>query len=196
VSEEFEPQGEPQLGVNRIATSPTATALYGNPLAIIRGAPSAPRISPWAVVVPVTAGNTIRYADPFNRRFTQPQTPGSWTMLVAAKVIATGTVRVFWSTGRPGEGSITTKIIRYRGTAVANMTSDQQHSSGSSDANKDYTATSVDVLPGDSLQLVARFGSDDPAASNGSAYNFRIGTAGEYPWVEGGGSLVMGNSPI
>lgn len=194
-NEPFTVAGENQLGVDRIATSPLAYILYENPLGIFRGAPGAPRLSPWATVTPVTAGGTVRYADSYRYNLIQTMSRGNWQMMTKVMVLATGTLRATFSTIRPSEGELKAKLVRIRGEATTDISGDFTHSSASGSASIGQTVTTFDVLPGDSIVLAARFSSEDPSTGYGAVDNFRLRTAGEYFWAIGGGSMVLETEP-
>ena len=191
----FNTAGEAQLGVDRVATAPTAQLLYDNPLAIARGAPQAPRISPWAMVQPVAAGDNIRYADSYRYNLTQPQAAGDWQVMTKATLLCVGQLRATFSTIRPNSGTFRAKLVRIRGLVTTDITGDFEHGSGSSSASIGRTVTAFDVEPGDSVVLAARFSSGDPSTSSAAVDNFRLRTSGAFFWAIGGGSLVLGSTP-
>lgn len=170
-------------------------ALRDNPIAIAEGAPDAPRISPWAVRTVVAAGDNVRYTDMGNEYVSRYQVPGLFTTTKRVTLLCSGTVRVNYTTLRPNSGTLTTQVVRYRGTASANQGGSVTHSSGSGSSALNRTVSSVAVLPGDSIVVIARFTSSDPLASFGGVTNFTISTDGGYLWALGGGSLVLDTEP-
>lgn len=198
MSEPFNSIGEFQLGVDRIATSPTAYVLYENPLAMFRGAPAAPRLSPWALANVVEAGASVRYSDSANTPIIQDATPGVWMVMKQVTVLASGTVRVRYQTRRPVgiPSTITTKVTLGRGITLTDLTGDQTHSRTSSSAVIDRELASATIQPGDSIQIHARFQSGDASLSYAGVQNFTLGTSGGYLWALGGGALVVGSEPV
>lgn len=182
------------LDVGAPPRSVDALALRDNPIAIVEGRPGAPRISPWATVESVSAGDTVRYSDPGRRNVIHPLVPGVFETAFSATVLASGTIRVKWDSIRPTDGTLTSKCVRVRGTTVADQGSDVSHSSGSGSSSV-TTTRDVTVEPGDAIQIYARFSSGDAAASRGAVDDFTIGTTGGYLWVLGGGSLVLSSEP-
>lgn len=197
MSEQFVSLGETQLGVDRIATSPTAYALYENVLAFFRGSPTSrakQALSPWAVVpaTAVSAGAVIRYAD-----LSTPAINDRHEVAVAASVMmmCSGTVRVSFTqsrvilTGTPGD--INAGVRRLRGTTETLLES--WNSTGSNARSVD-----VDVQPGDSIMVTHR-GRDNVAGQQAISKIslFRIGVASGNPhfWCFGPGSLLLSAEP-
>ena len=195
MSQPFNVADQLQLGVDRIATSPTAYILYENPLAMFRGAPGAPRLGAWGVVVPVEAGDNVRYSDELRSAISIIDTPGVFTLLKQVMILAAGTVRVTYKTIRPNTGNLTTQVIRIRRVTI-DLQAEHAHSSGSGDGTILRTVTSVTVEPGDSIAIQGRFTSDDPAGSRAAVTEFNIRTSAAYIWAMGGGSLVLPNEPV
>ena len=175
----------------------TGLALRDNPIAIGEGRPGAPRLSPWAATSTVAAGDSVRYADMARAGLTRAMGT-SFLVSKSVTIFASGTVRVKYQTGRPvvaaGSSTITTQVLRYRGTA-STLLGEQSHGSGSGSETINRTVTSVDVLPGDSIVLQARFTSGDDLSATASIQNFTIETSGGRFWAFGGGSLDFGSEP-
>lgn len=193
---DWTPIPDAALGEDAPIRSVDVLALRDNPAALARGAPGAPKISPWAMQREIAAGDVLRYADPFNFRLTQPQAAGNWTHIVGVMVLASGTLRVRYSTGRPNSGIIRTQVRRARGTTVVAVGGEEQHSSGSSNTVQNRTVASIDVEMGDSIMMTARFDSVDPSSSSASIFNFRLLTSGAHFIAIGGGSLVTTAEPV
>jgi hypothetical protein len=163
-------------------------ALRDNPAAIARGAPGAPRITPWATVVPVTAGGNLRYNDqgPHGGQPLNDMHP-----VVSATVFCQGTLSVQTQTIRPSAGTTRAQIRRVRGLATTSFPgSAWEHSANSGDTTKVW-AVDIDVEPGDALQLMMR---NSGGVAPRAGY-FRLRTGGEFFWALGSGSLVMPVEP-
>lgn len=171
----------------------TGLALRDNPIAIGEGRPGATRIVPWAMVTSVAAGDAVRYADDYPKRLTVGAALGEWTQLASVTVFASGTVRVRHRSHRPDSGTFRTRVRRGRGTTVSSPGTENQHSSGSGDSVRTIT-DNIDVEPGDSIILTARFSSGDTGVGS-SADQFRISTSGGRFWALGGGWLDFGSEP-
>lgn len=178
--------GAPNRASNKIA-------LRENPIAIAEGRPGAPRHSPWSVVQTVAAGDTVRYTDMTAAGLSRSMGT-SFIVSKSVTILADGTVRVKYQTSRPNSGTLTTQLVRRRGTA-STMLGEQTHSSGSGSATLNRSVASVVVEPGDSIVLQGRFTSGDALTSVASFQNFTIGTSGGYLWAIGGGSMVLAAEP-
>lgn len=188
MTQPFNSIGELQLGVDRIATSPTAYVLYENPLALFRGAPGAPRISPWALAArTVAAGDAIRYND------AGPHAGPALNDLHTVRsvvVFCKGTLRVQTQTIRPSAGTTRFAFRRVRGLALDNFLTSEQHSSGSSDVTRAYSFD-IPVEPGDAIQLMLRnSGEEMPRVGY-----FRLRTSGARIWAIGPGSMDVPAEP-
>ena len=173
-----------------------ALALRDNPAAIARGAPDAPRISPWATIPEgtVAAGSTVRYAD--------LQVPTGWArqntvQAAAVQVWCTGTVTVsfrqYWELLTDSAGNIQANIRRLRGTSETIIASWNRSSTDPATRSAD-----VAVLPGDSIVINHR-GRDNVAGQHAISLidQFRISVSAGSPqfWIVGPGSVVLPAAP-
>ena len=196
MSEQSVSLGETQLGVDRIATSPTAYAFYDNVPAMARGAPGAPRISPWATIPEgtVAVGSTVRYAD--------LQTPAGWdrqstVQAAAVQVWCTGTLTVsfrqYWEVLAGSPGNIQANIRRLRGTSETIIATWNRSSTDPATRSAD-----VAVLPGDSIMIAHRGRDNNPGQQAISLIDqFRISVSAGSPqfWIVGPGSVVLPAAP-
>ena len=186
MTEQFNSLGSNQLGANAIFTAPTAQALYDNPLAIIRGAPSAPSVSPWAFArAPVTAGDTTMFKDPVTMGFVSVSNrstgenvnlTGVYTPVYSVNLMNDGVVRVKWTQGRSSRAASSgpeAVIGRVRAGTYSVLSGTFTNSNNAAQESKSYDAT---IEPGDTIVWLIR------PQTNGQEmqmYNFELATDGE-----------------
>jgi len=152
-------------------------ALRDNPIAIARGAPGAPRLSPWAAVPDASAatGTQLRYRinGPFSNAEQQQ------TVATAVMVTVNGTVRVDFDQSKEildgSPGNIQATIERQRGAAVTVIQSWETNGSAARTVN-------VAVQPGDSIVLRHRGRVQTGGLAASNLTNFRISTSAGSPF--------------
>ena len=185
MSEQFVSLGETQLGVDRIATSPTAYAFYENVPAMARGAPGAPRISPWALVTEINTGTTVVYqrAEPITHASNQ------WVRRVDERLLNFGSLQFIYDFRRTsGSGKVFTEIYRIRGTTETQFGSTFSAGPGPL-VNVTQNITGIEV--GDRVVLRTRCQNSDGVME---VVDFRMRTSGTlltpYPL-----HFVIGSAP-
>lgn len=165
--EAFVERAAADLDPDKIATSPTAYALYENPLAIARGDPAAPRISPWALER-IAAGDEVRYEN------LDAQANGTtvYVEVLAFPFIQKGSVRVSFEHARTsGSGSNSEVELLVDGVVVTSWTV------GGTWTERIYDVTGL--VPGSYLVLQHRMQS---TAATSSVRYLRMSTAGTDLW--------------
>lgn len=166
MTQQFVTRTAADLDPDTIATSPTAYALYENPMAIARGAPAAPRISIHAIEE-LTAGDTVRY----ERAETQTNPSGSEVEALNWTFVQRGSVRITFEHSRTN-GSGANSVVRIYKDG-AELTS---FSIGSNWTAQTYDL--MDIVPGTVL-IITHAGS---ATATSGVRNLRMRTAGTDIW--------------
>lgn len=172
----------------RIAVAQTAQAFKDNWISGFEGAPGAPRISPWAFLQVVEAGDVVRYHQPGESHAFQGNDE---LQAFPTTILARGVVRVSVShranSGADG-GSARIEIIRVRGTTVASQ------GSWTRNDGQSFIVRTADVAvePGDMICILHRRNSGSGISR---AALFTLSTSGAWFWALGGGSLVLPAEP-
>ena len=176
------------LAVGAPPRAADAVALRDNPIAMARGAPGAPTVSPWALGRRTVGHGTERFYDsgPIAAfltdvsNFGSQQFSGTWPMDVssyahAVTILNNGTVRVGWTQGRAagvGTGGPEARIGRVRNGTFAWLSTATTNSNSGAQEGKTYNAT---ILEGDTIVWGFR-------TTNGGntmqIYSFWLGTSG------------------
>lgn len=165
--EAFTTRGTADLDPDKIATSPTAYALYENPLAIARGDPAAPRISPWALER-IEAGDEVRYEN----LTAQTNNTTSFVEVLAFPFIQKGSIRITLEHSRSsGSGSNSEVQILVDGVVETSW------SVGGTWTERSYDLTGI--VPGTYVVVQHRMASTDATSS---VRNLRMSTAGTDLW--------------
>ena len=167
--------GEPQLGVDKVATSPTAYALYDNPIAIAEGADGAPRIRPKAVAGTEVAAGTTRtvFLSPLEHRTYSKVITDQAGIAFAYTIAQTGTIRFSFQHAKGGEGGEITARVYRNETQIAIWDS-------GSNTYTTRTITSLSVAAGDRLLIRHSVGATPEYSS---IRNIMIQTTGDHVWL-------------
>jgi len=185
--EQYVELAENELGVDKIATSPTAYAFFENLLAVIRGAPTAPSVSPWAFArTAVTAGEQVRMRD--DRRYRTDRNTHERAYVVT--LMNNGVVRCAVRGGRSlgSDGQFEVRFIRRRANVETTLST--QSTTGGNFETFTYDMT---IQGGDSVCLDIRSTS---SGSTMSSVWFELRTTGEILHPFTGGAWYFGTEPV
>lgn len=166
---------EQQLGVDKVATSPTAFALYNNPIAIAEGAAGAPRIRPAAVAGTEVAAGTARtvYLNPLEHRTFARTSVDQAALAFAWTVAQTGTIRLSLQHAKAGEdGDVDVQVFKNETLVQAWATS--------STSFVTRIITSLAITAGDRLAIRHWAGASPDYAR---LINITIQTTGGHLWL-------------
>jgi len=144
-----------------------ARALRDNPKAIARGAPGAPRISPWAEAREIASGSVVVYQEPLIIQATT-----TWVSRVEERLLNSGSLQFIWDQRRvSGTGTIRTQVFIRKGTTETAVGAEAE----TGNTLTTYTRTITGIEWGDTVILRTRMRDSDAA---GHITDFRMRTTG------------------
>lgn len=174
------------LDVGKPTRAVDARALRDNPVAMARGAPNSPSVTPWAMArATIAAGSSVRFSNPtfhFKTAISNRSNgeninlTGNEFPVYAVCVMNSGSIRVGWTQGRvqgTGSGGPVGAVGRVRAGTFSMISTTIGNTNNSNQEDKTYDLTGIQ--PGDTIVWLFR------TASGGNEmqiYNLWLGTSG------------------